>query len=267
MIQGNENILAYLKKCDAPYWTVYQDKGDKNTHVGKMENISNLDIGKSCEELEELLNMLTPGKYLLVCKSTYDANKSFQQTPILVGEKTAAPSAAQVTGIPQAVHPGVPITATDKEGKTHVYHSEHFVHEAINKALIEHQRKIDEAKKDELIKEQAERIKELERDSFGAAAGRILTRLEPYAHHVMPHLLKTIVPTMTPISGIEEDQKQSTMANANTPQTTEQYNEKMTALLTKWEELYPGDSLKILSYIVTTAESNPEKYNMIKSLM
>jgi hypothetical protein len=84
-IYGKSNIIAHVTAMALPYWKLYYDKQSKESGncIGSANfSIENLGMVDSTNDLQRLLDRLTPGAYLLTAYEKPDGRKGGVNTPI-----------------------------------------------------------------------------------------------------------------------------------------------------------------------------------------
>jgi hypothetical protein len=255
MIKGKEKILQFIRDNNAPYWTLsLYEKGNGNTFLSRIPDDDNYSLDNSIEQLSKYFDLLEPGRYRITAKKKFSEAKGFAESAIELLGETPAASQASVSGIPEHVHPGAGVSIGGN-----LYLPETAITDKIAAALNSFKT---EQKIERLERELAEAKKELaiaSKDDFGKVVSRIYERVEPLLDKIAP---KKITTTAS-VSGLPN--------STNMPQdktvTAEQATQDLTELLQKWENLFPGDPLKIIATIVDMAENNISKYEMAKTFM
>lgn len=263
MVRGKEDILHFFKAQNAPYWTIYQYSGDKANFICKMEDTPNLSPEIAQEKLESYLNWLAPGRYRLVCKRSYSDNKGFSEMGI---ELIETPSTSKsFTGPNQMIAsaPGAPVAVSGPDGIQQVYVPQSSVQGEIQKALADYEAKREQKELQKKLSELEKENRELKREQSNDVIGRIFGHIEPH----IPMFIEGIKKQSNSSSISGHQMNTSTQQKESADKTDQDATQKLTELIQKWENQFPGDPIAVIEKVVSIMEESPSKYSMYRNML
>ena len=263
MVKGKDSILSFFKAQNAPYWTIYQYSGEKSNFICKMEDLPNLSPDVASEKLESYLNYLEPGRYRLVCKRNYADNKGFSEMGIELIETSSAPKTFQSNTPITASAPGAPVSVSGPDGVPQVYVPQHSVQDQIAKALQDFEARQAQKELEKKLADLEKENRELKREQSGDIIGRILGHIEPHIPMFVEGFKQQ--KKISTISG--QQMNSATTASSSEAKSNQDATQKLTELIQKWEDQFPGDPIAVIEKIVSIMEESPSKYTMYRNML
>lgn len=261
MIKGKDKVLNFVRTNDAAYWTIYEYKSGSRTHcIFKSSQDPNLSLDQSIEKLENDLDLLESGRYMISCKQKTDDTKNLREIAFdFINEKSTATSLNQPA---QTQAQGISM-------------------EELERRLREQEERIlQRFEMDNLRKqnaEQAARIKELEGNTMDVAISGIAKRIDPFIEPMMNHFFPANAPAKVGVAGLPGNNKnlqqknktnmaQST-ATTKTEISAEEATQRVQAALSQWQDADPERMILVIEKIAATAAQDPAMYNMYATML
>lgn len=248
MIKGKENVLAFIRANDAPYWTIFPYGSSKNYCFFKSPDTPSLSMTESIGKLSEVLDMLESGRYVVSSKTDPAQTKTLRETAfelvkdgVLAGQNNQQQTAVQSQGSVQAM-----------------------IDAAVDKVRNEFERK---ALNDKIAMLEL-KVKEGEASNLDNAIAGILKRLDPYVDPICDRVFGKPQSSSVAAIGFTGDKNNSTKTTTNmaqtkeAPKTEQEATERTRKALEIWQEQDPEKVVLVIEKIAEIAQKDKAKYNM-----